>query len=308
MSRIVISIGGNALSNNPITDAELLKPVAKLVVEQYKKGNNILLTTGNGPQCGEIYDIFTDANKYNSKHNALSLDEINAITQSYIGYHVIKAVTNELLSNSLPQNIACVETIAVVDEKDEAWKNPTKPIGDFFSTLADAKKAYPNDSIVDDSGRGFRKVVASPKPQQFIGINAIKQLFESKTITIASIGGGIPCIIENSKLVGKEGVIDKDYSTCALAEFIGADILLVLTGVENVYLNWNKPNKEPLHKVTTNDVEKFLSEYDFGKGSMEPKLKAASNFVKSTGKIAIITNLENASNAIELKAGTIISC
>ncbi|MDR2821404.1 MAG: carbamate kinase, partial [Mycoplasmataceae bacterium] len=270
----------------------------------YKQGHKILLTTGNGPQTGEIYDIFTAANKFNKKHLALPLDEVNAISQSYIGYHVIKSLKNKFPQKNAP--IACLETLTLVDEKDKAFKNPTKPIGNFFKTLAEAKKAYPKDKIIEDAGRGFRKVVPSPKPQSFIGFESISKLLDANIITIAAIGGGVPCVIKNKKIIGKEGVIDKDYSTAKLAELIHADVLLILTGVKNVVLNFNKPNAKAINKATVAEMEKYLTQYDFGKGSMEPKLKAAVSFVKNTKKNAIITDLKNASNAIQLKAGTVI--
>ncbi|GMO14547.1 MAG: carbamate kinase [Mycoplasmoidaceae bacterium] len=302
--KIVISVGGNALSNNPETDAKLLQPVADLIYKLYKQGNKILLTTGNGPQSGELYDCFNDANKYNSKHTALTLDEANAISQGYIGYHVMKSIKNKFSGLDAP--IACLQTLTIVDEKDPGFQNPTKPIGSFFKTLEEAKKTYPNDIIVEDAGRGFRKVVASPKPKSFVGFQAISKLLDANIITIAGIGGGVPCIIKNNKIIGKEGVIDKDFSTSKLAQLIKADMLILLTGVKNVMLDFNTSNAKPINKTKISEIEKYLTKYDFGKGSMEPKLKAAIEFTKASKHIAVITDLKNASNAIQLKAGTII--
>ncbi|GHU53020.1 carbamate kinase [Bacilli bacterium] len=306
MIKIVISIGGNALSLNPRDDAVLLKPVAKLIVSLFKEGNKILLTAGNGPQSGELLECFVDANKQNSHHNILPLDEVDAISQGYIGYHVNKAIEADALNSNVKINTACISTLTIVDENDSGFLKPTKPIGCFYKTLDEAKAIYPNDPIIEDAGRGYRKVVASPKPISFMNIKSIKTCFDNGIVTITGIGGGVPCVISGKKLIPKEGVIDKDFSTAKLAISLESDILLIITSVPYVYIDFNKATQKPIKNITPIELEKLIKQYDFGKGSMEPKLLSAIEYVKTTNKIAIITDIENASEAINLKAGTII--
>ncbi len=309
MSKIVIALGGNALGTNPKEQLLLLENVAKIIVNLVKDGNKIVLTHGNGPQVGQILLAMEYSSNSEVKTPAMPFAECGSMSQGYIGYQLQQCIQNELKRQNIVKNCATLITQVQVDPNDSAFQNPTKPIGMFYSKeeaiKIEEEKGY---QFVEDSGRGYRRVVPSPKPISIIEKAVIKQLIDDDNIVIAVGGGGIPVIANNdNKLEGIEAVIDKDRSAALLAREINADILLILTAVEKVYLNFNTDKQIALDTITTDEVDKYISEGHFAKGSMLPKIEACKDFINdSTDKIAIISSLEKASEAIKGNTGTIM--
>ncbi len=308
MSKIVIALGGNALGTNPKEQLSLLENVAKIIVDLVKDGNKIVLTHGNGPQVGQILLAMEYSSNSEVKTPAMPFAECGSMSQGYIGYQLQQCIQNELSRQNIVKNCATLITQVQVDSNDSAFQNPTKPIGMFYSKeeaiKIEKEKGY---QFVEDSGRGYRRVVPSPKPISIIEKTVIKQLIDNDNIVIAVGGGGIPVIKTDNKLEGIEAVIDKDRSAALLAKEIDADILLILTAVEKVYLNFNTDKQISLDTITTDEVEKYITEGHFAKGSMLPKIEACNDFVSdSDEKVAIISSLEKASDAIKGKTGTIM--
>ena len=307
MKKIVIALGGNALGNNPTEQLELLKSVAKMIVELVKKGDRVILTHGNGPQVGQIMLAMEYASNGEVKTPAMPFAECGSMSQGYIGYQLQQSIKNELMNQGIRKNCLTVVTQVLVDKRDKAFSNPTKPVGSFYSK-AKAKKIEKEKgyTFVSDAGRGYRRVVPSPKPIDIIEKNAIKRL-SNNDIVIAVGGGGIPVIKERNRYKGVDAVIDKDRSAALLAWEIGADVLLILTAVNKVSLNYNKPNQVELDKMTVDEAKQYIKEGHFAKGSMLPKVEAAIDFVKNSSKMAIITSLNNLNNALSGVNATVIT-
>lgn len=305
--KIVIALGGNALGNNPVEQKELVKVPAKKIANLAQQGHAVIVGHGNGPQVGMIYNAFADAKISNPKTAHVPFAEAGGMSQGYIGYHMLAAIKTELNLLNLNKDVVYFETLTYVDGNDPAFKNPTKPVGPFYKTYEEAKKANPNSTIIDDAGRGFRVVVPSPKPIDFLGIKTIKSAINHGAITIVGGGGGIPIIKHKNAIIGLDGVIDKDFTCSKLAEKIDADVFIILTAVDFVYVNWNKPDQKKLEVVTVSELEEYILQNQFAKGSMLPKVKAAINFVKGNPKRkAIIADLKDIELALEEKVGTII--
>lgn len=305
MSRIVIALGGNALGNNPEEQKELVKIPAKKIVSLLKLGHDVIIGHGNGPQVGMIFNAFADAKKTNDKTPLIPFAEAGGMSQGYIGYHMLTAIANELKKEKIHKDAVYLLTDTIVDPNDKAFKNPTKPVGPFYASKEEAIKNNPNSTIVEDSGRGYRKVVPSPKPIDFIGINAIKENVDKGTIVITGGGGGIPIIEKNNSYVGVDGVIDKDFALAKIASLVNADTLIILTAVDHVYVNYGKPNQKALITTNLKELEQYIGENQFAPGSMLPKIQAAINFVSSgKNKTAIIADLTKVEDALEGKSGT----
>ena len=310
MSKIVIALGGNALGKNPKEQLLLLENVAKIIVNLVKEGNKIVLTHGNGPQVGQILLAMEYSSNGEVKTPLMPFAECGSMSQGYIGYQLQQCIQDELERQNIVKNCATLITQVQVDPNDTAFQNPTKPIGMFYSKEEAIKieneKGY---QFVEDSGRGYRRVVPSPKPIDIIEKNVIKQLVDNDNIVIAVGGGGIPVIKTNKieLLEGVEAVIDKDRSAALLAKEIDADILLILTAVDKVYLNYNTDKQVALDTITVDEAEKYIADGHFAKGSMLPKVEACMDFVRdSLDKIAIISSLEEASEAIKENTGTVM--
>jgi len=310
MSKIVIALGGNALGKTPSEQLQLLDKVAKIIVKLVKDGNKIVLTHGNGPQVGQISLAMEYSSHSDSGTPMMPFPECGSMSQGYIGYQMQQSIQDELVRQKISRNCVTLITQVLVDAKDSAFQNPTKPIGLFYSEKEameiGKEKGY---RFVEDAGRGYRRVVPSPIPKDIIEKNVIKLLVDNNSIVIAVGGGGIPVVKANNKelLEGVEAVIDKDRSASLLGKLIDADILLILTAVDKVYLNYNTENQVALDELNVAEAEKYISEGHFAKGSMLPKIEACIDFVKdSDKKIAIISSLERASDAINEKTGTVI--
>lgn len=303
MSRYVVSLGGNALGNNPEEQKELLKTVARPIVELIKEGHEVVIAHGNGPQVGMINLAFSESN---STPN-MPFPECGAMSQGYIGFHMQNAIGNELTCQNINKSIASIITQVVVDEKDEAFQNPRKPIGSFYSKEeAEQLERSMGYTMVEDAGRGYRRVVASPLPIDVKEKEMIKSLLHDGHIVITVGGGGIPVVEENGLLRGVAAVIDKDNASEKLAELINADYLVILTAVDNVYINFGKENQEKLENISTSRLQNLVDEGHFAPGSMLPKINATMKFA-SKGKTSIIASLNNAKEAFNLQAGTIIT-
>lgn len=310
MSKIVIALGGNALGSNPTEQLSLLSKVAEIIVKLVKDGNKIVLTHGNGPQVGQILLAMEYSSNGEVKTPLMPFPECGSMSQGYIGYQLQQCIQDELERQGVAKNCATLITQVLVDPNDSAFQNPTKPIGMFYSREEameiEKEKGY---QFVEDSGRGYRRVVPSPMPIDIIEKDVIKQLVDNDNIVIAVGGGGIPVIKTDriELLEGVEAVIDKDRSGALLAREIDADILLILTAVDKVYLNYNTENEIALDNLTVEEAQRYISEGHFAKGSMLPKVEACIEFVKdSDEKRAIISSLEKANEAILGNTGTII--
>lgn len=303
MSRYVISLGGNALGKNAEEQKRLLVHVAKAIYPLIEMNHDIVIVHGNGPQVGMINLAFSES----SSTPEMPFPECGAMSQGYIGYHIQNAIYNIMELRHQVRPISTVVTQVLVDEKDSAFKHPTKPIGSFYSE-EEAKELEKTQgyTMVEDSGRGYRRVIASPKPIDIIEKESILRLLEHQHIVIAAGGGGIPVVKRDHHLEGIDAVIDKDYASAKMAEVIDADELIILTAVEHVYLDFNKPSQRALKKVTVSELKDYLKDEHFKKGSMLPKIEAAMSFVEKTGKPAVIASLEFASEAFKQMSGTII--
>ena len=306
MSSIVVVLGGNALGSTPSEQLSLVKNTAKGLVDLIESGNNIVITHGNGPQVGIINLAFDIASSKDEDVPSMPFAECGAMSQGYIGYHLQQSIYDELKKRNIKKNVATIITQVLVDKNDEAFNNPTKPIGMFY-TESEAKKLHEENGqiYINDSQRGFRRVVPSPKPIKIIELDLIKDLLSRGNIVIVGGGGGIPVIEEKDSLKGVDAVIDKDRTSSLLAKEIDADKLLILTAVDKVSLNYNKENQIDLDVIKYDEALKYIEEGQFAKGSMLPKVLSILEFIENdNGKVGIISSLDSAVQALNNKNGT----
>lgn len=307
MKKIVIALGGNALGDTAIEQHELVEETSKSIVDLIESGNQVIIAHGNGPQVGMINLGLNYAYEKGIVKGEMPFPECGAMSEGYIGYHLQNAIGNELRKRNIKKDVACVITQVLVDKNDDAFKNPTKPIGSFYSK-EDADKLSKEKlwTFVEDAGRGYRRVVASPKPIDVIEKNTIINLVENDCIVIAVGGGGIPVIEDEGILVGVPAVIDKDLASAKLAEVVNADTLIILTAVDRVCINFGKSNQEELSHMSISEAKKHIEDKQFAPGSMLPKVLACISFAE-TGKEAIIASLNNAKDVLTGKSGTKIT-
>lgn len=305
--RLVIALGGNALGKTPEEQLELVTKTAKSIVDLSEE-YDLAIGHGNGPQVGMINNAFEYAALNGAGTPAMPFPECGAMSQGYIGYHLQQSVRNELKKRGMDKNVATVLTQVLVDENDEAFKNPTKPIGSFMSKEESEKIAAEKGYIfVEDAGRGYRRVVASPIPKEIVELDVVNSLIENDNIVITVGGGGIPVIEKEEKLEGIPAVIDKDRSSALLASELKADMLVILTAVDQVMINFGKENEEAIKEMTIDQANQYINEEQFAKGSMLPKVEACIEYVEnSENGIALITSLEKAAEALKGQTGTII--
>ena len=304
--RIVIALGGNALGNTAAEQLQLVTETAKSIVDLIAAGNEVVVAHGNGPQVGMINLGLSTAAEAKAIKADMPFPECGAMSEGYIGYHLQQAIGNELSSRGMTKPVATIVTQTVVSEDDPAFQNPTKPVGAFYDKeTAQRIAAQRGYTMVEDAGRGYRQVVPSPKPVDIVEKSAIQALFDSGNIVIAAGGGGIPVVRRDGRLYGTPAVIDKDFGSAKLAELLDADMLIILTAVEKVAINYNKPDQKGLDDLTPAEAYKYMEENQFAKGSMLPKVQAAVKFAESkAGRTALITLLEKAKDGIEGKTGT----
>ncbi|MCR6516084.1 MAG: carbamate kinase [Clostridium chrysemydis] len=310
MARIVVALGGNALGNTPKEQEEKVKIASESLINLIEDGNEVIIAHGNGPQVGMINLAFEEGSKTNEKIVEVELPECTAMSQGYIGYHLQKGIRNELNKRNKKMDSVTVITQVLVDKSDDAFKDPTKPIGGYYSKEYAEKLMIENKGVVykEDSGRGYRRVVPSPKPVDIVEKNIILSMLENNYIVIACGGGGIPVIRDDyGNIEGIPAVIDKDFASSTLANSIDAEYLFILTAVDRVFINFNKENQKEIKDMSIRDAEKYSEEGQFAKGSMLPKVLAAIEFVKGgKNRKAIIASLEKAAEAIKGESGTII--
>lgn len=309
--RIVIALGGNALGKNLPEQMIAVKETAKAIADLIEGGHEVILSHGNGPQVGMIQAAMTELTRSDpEKYIPCPLSVCVAMSQGYIGYDLQNALREELLDRGIQKGVATVLTQVEVDPEDPAFKHPTKPIGSFMTKEeADKMVAERNYDVVEDSGRGYRRVVASPKPQAIVEISTIHELVNAGHVVIACGGGGIPVFkTEHHHLKGAAAVIDKDFAACLLAQQVEADYLIILTAVEKVAVNFGKPTQKWLDHMTMAEARQYADEGQFAPGSMLPKVQAAMDFASSgKGRTSLITLLQKAKDGIEGKTGTVIS-
>lgn len=306
--RIVVALGGNALGNTPEEQKQLVKQTVKPLADLIASGHEVIITHGNGPQVGMIFSAFQTASKTDSHLPEMPFPECGAMSQGYIGYHLQNALRTELLNRNMKPDVASIVTQVEVAVEDPAFQNPTKPIGAFYSEKeAQTFSKTQNYVMKEDAGRGYRRVVPSPKPQVIIEIEGIKMLVASGYTVITVGGGGIPVVQKDNELYGVPAVIDKDHASSLLATLIEADRLIILTSVPYVALKYGTKDQVNLTHLSTKDAKNFLQEGHFQSGSMKPKIEAALAFVDhSPNRKAIIASLQEAKDAIEEKTGTLI--
>ncbi|SJZ71302.1 carbamate kinase [Garciella nitratireducens] len=311
--KIVLALGGNALQSDPkdtSVEAQLknCRETAKAIVDIVEEGHTLAIVHGNGPQVGQIIKTVNDAHASDKSNILYPLDVCGAFSQGYIGYHLQNTIQEELRRRNINKNVGTIVTQVEVNPKDPAFENPTKPIGSFYAK-EEAEKLMAEKGYImkEDAGRGYRRVVASPKPVNIIEKGLIKDLVEGGSIIISCGGGGIPVIKTGQGVKGIAAVIDKDFAAEKLAEMIDADQLVILTAVDKVCINFNKPSQQELSQVTMQELNQYIKEGQFAPGSMLPKVEACKKFVIfNPNKKAIIASLENAKEAIKGNTGTTI--
>lgn len=304
--KIVVALGGNALGNNPVEQVESVRHTAKPIVDLIEDGHEVIIAHGNGPQVGMINLAMESASKSDAKTPEMPFPECGAMSQGYIGYHLQNAIREELLDRGLETPVATVITQVIVDKEDTAFQNPSKPIGSFYTEEeAKAMAAEKGYAMKEDAGRGWRRVVPSPRPIDVAEKEVVNKLVESGYVVVTVGGGGIPVVKEGNKLIGVPAVIDKDFASEKIAEILDADYLIILTAVEKVAINFGKEDEKWLETMTTKEAEEYCKQGHFAPGSMLPKVQAAMEFANSKkGRKALITSLEKAKDGIEGKTGT----
>ena len=306
--RIVIALGGNALGNNLPEQMIAVRQTARAIVDLIEQGHEVVIAHGNGPQVGMIQNAMTELTRSNpEKYIPCPLSVCVAMSQGYIGYDLQNALREEMLSRGIQKGVATVLTQVEVDANDPAFSKPTKPIGAFMSREeARALVKERNYTVVEDAGRGYRRVVASPRPQSIVEIQSIQDMVDAGLVVIACGGGGIPVFrTEGFHLKGAAAVIDKDFAACCLARQLDADCLIILTAVEKVAIHFGKPDVQWLDELTPEAARQYMADGEFAPGSMLPKVQAAVEFAESKPvRTALITLLEKAGEGIAGRTGT----
>ena len=305
--KIVVALGGNALGNSPEEQLKLVRQTAKYIVE-LADVYDVVVTHGNGPQVGMI-NMAMEVSHDEVNTPQVPFAECGAMSQGYIGYHLQQSIQEELIKQNIRKNCVTVITQVVVDKKDKAFLNPTKPIGSFYTKEEAMKLEHERGyTFKEDAGRGYRRVVPSPQPQEIVESKTIKMLLENKNIVIAGGGGGIPVVYHYNRLKGVDAVIDKDKTSAKIAAALKADIFLILTAVEKVCINYNTANEQAIDYLTPKMARQYMKTGEFKEGSMLPKIEACLSFVEHRrGGQALITSLSKAREALQGKTGTIIS-
>ena len=305
--KIVVALGGNALGKTPEEQLELVKETAKQIVKIVEAGHEVVVVHGNGPQVGMINLAFDNSYQNEAGTPLMPFAECGAMSQGYIGYHLQQTITDELNNKKIDKECVTVITQVEVDPKDPAFDNPTKPVGMFYTKeQADEIAKEKGYVFVEDAGRGYRRVVPSPKPVDIVEQDVIKEMVKDGNIVITCGGGGIPVRVDRKDgYEGVDAVIDKDFAACKLAKVIGADVLLILTAVSKVCIRYNTPEEKALDVVTLDEAYKYIEDGEFAKGSMLPKVEACVDFVKDMENgTAIISALKDGLKALNGETGT----
>jgi carbamate kinase len=308
MAKIVIALGGNALGDTAADQLEKSAIAAKSIVDLIAAGNQVVVAHGNGPQVGQIRLAFENGFKAKTAP-FMPFPECTAMSQGYIGYHLQQSIGMELAARGMADIPAVTMlTQVIVDENDPAFGNPTKPVGGYYTEEAARELMQKTgDKYVDDAGRGWRRVVPSPKPVDIYEKTSLRALIAAGEVVIACGGGGIPIVRRASRYEGVDAVIDKDFAAATMADLVDADILIILTAVDRIFVNFNKPDQKELTEITVAEAQKYSAEGHFAPGSMLPKVEAACLFAAGrSGRRSIIGSLEKASLALSGQSGTTI--
>lgn len=307
MSKIVVALGGNALGQSPEEQLELVKGTAKSLVSLIQKGYEVVISHGNGPQVGSM-NLGLNYAAENGQGPAFPFPECGAMSQAYIGYQLQESLLNELHALNIDKQVVTLVTQVEVAGDDQAFNNPTKPIGLFYTKeQAEQTMEEKGYKFVEDSGRGYRRVVPSPMPINIVELDSIETLIKHGTLVIAAGGGGIPVVKKEGNYKGVDAVIDKDKTSALLAAHLKSDQLIILTAVDYVYINYGKDNQEALGEVTVDEMNQHIADGQFAKGSMLPKVEAALQFIeKNPEGSVLITSLEDLGDALDGKIGTLI--
>ncbi len=306
--RIVLALGGNALGNTLEEQMRAVKTTAKSIADLLEGGDEIVIAHGNGPQVGMINMAMEAAHKSEIHSPFIPMSVCVAMSQGYIGYDLQNALREELLDRGHGMPVASIITQTLVDKDDPAFAKPTKPIGSFYTKEEADEMTKRGYTMMEDAGRGWRRVVASPEPVEIIEKDIVKTLLDAGNLVIAGGGGGIPVIRQGNHLKGVSAVVDKDLASACLAELIDADYLIILTAVEKVAVNFRKPDERWLSAMTIDEAKRYIAEGQFAPGSMLPKVEAAMKFAASRpGRKTLITLLEKAGEGIAGRTGTVIS-
>ncbi|MCL2616015.1 MAG: carbamate kinase [Defluviitaleaceae bacterium] len=305
--RIVLALGGNALGDTLDEQVAAAKVAAAAVVQLIEDGHDVVVAHGNGPQVGMISLAFETGAKAEPKVPRMPLQVCTAMSQGYIGFDLQNALREALVAKGINKPVCSVVTQVKVDANDPAFQNPTKPIGAFYTKEEAEQMQAQGLAMVEDAGRGYRQVVASPKPVDVVEKESVKALVQAGHLVVACGGGGVPVVEQGGSLSPRSAVIDKDFAAAKLAEILDADFFIILTAVEKVALNFNKPDQQVLDKLNIAQAKEYIAQGHFAKGSMLPKVEAAVNFASNKpGRKALITLLQKAKDGIDGKTGTVI--
>ncbi len=305
--RIVVALGGNALGKNLTEQFQAVRETASAIADLIAGGNQVVIAHGNGPQVGMIQSAMAELTRSDpKKYVPCPLSVCVAMSQGYIGYDLQNALQEALAARGVRKDVSTVLTQVEVDPQDPAFQHPTKPIGSFMSREeAERLAAEHGYDVMEDAGRGYRRVVASPLPKAIVELGSIRTLAEAGHVVVTCGGGGIPVFREGNRLKGAAAVIDKDFAAELLAESLDADLLIILTAVEQVAINYRKENEQWLSSLTPEEAERYIRQGQFAPGSMLPKVQAAVRFARSApGRAALITELQKAKEGIAGKTGT----
>lgn len=306
--KVVIALGHRALGTTFPEQKIAVKHSAKVLADMAAEGCQLIITHSNAPQVGMIHTAMNEFGRAHQDYTVAPMSVCSAMSQGYIGYDLQNALRSELLKRGICKPVSTVLTQVLVDPYDEAFYNPVKIIGRYMTAEEAEEEEEKGNYVVEEPGKGFRRIVAAPKPRDIIEIDAIKALVEAGQMVVACGGGGIPVLRQGSELKGASAIIEKDYASGKLAELLDADILMILTNDEKVFLDHTSASPRPLDKLDTDTAEEYISQGQFGETAMLPKIRASVDFIKSgEGRQAIITNLEHALDALDGRSGTIIS-
>ena len=303
--RVVVALGHRALGTTLPEQKEAVKKTAKVIGDLIEKGYQVAVTHSNAPQVGMIHTAMNEFAKEHEDYTAAPMSVCSAMSQGYIGYDLQNAIREELMDRGIYRTVSTILTQVIVDPYDEAFYTPTKVLGRYMDVEEASAERKKGNYVVEEPGKGFRRIVAAPKPMDIVEIDAIRALSDADQVVVACGGGGIPVTRQGNHLKGASAVIDKDFASELLAENLDADFLIILTAVEKVAINFGKPEEKWLNELDTEEARKYMKEGHFAPGSMLPKVQAAVKFAESKpGRTALITLLEKAKDGIQGKTGT----
>ncbi|MFV0341277.1 MAG: carbamate kinase [Anaerocolumna sp.] len=306
--RIVVALGRNAFGDTFPEQQKAVKKAAKAIADLVEDQYDIVITFSNGPQVGMFHTAMTEFSRLDSKYTVAPMSVCSSLSQGYIGYDLQNIIRTELLNRGIFKPVTTLITQVKVDPFDKAFSNPTKIIGRYMTETEANEEKKKGNYVVLEEGKGYRRIIAAPKPKEIYEIDAIKALLDANQIVIAGGGGGIPVLEQGTVLKGASAIIEKDDTSELLAEEINADVLLFLTGVDRVYLNFNKENAQPLDHITLSEVKSLLNNNEFKAGSILPKMEASIKFIESKpDRTAIVAHIDSALNAVHGKTGTHIT-